>query len=430
MRVVCILLSPGAAVQNLAECCLRLSPQVAVGEHWIFLEIGKCTRLYTEDTVLKRIRVLLSKFGMFAHLAVADDIPTALAFARYQNKNKSQLPVRALLDYLNPFQYADSLNPMLGQLNKLGVYTIEDFQRLPRSTLVGRFGKEGLLAAQFLAEAERILWPHFKIKERIEESLALHQAPLDIEPLLFHIKTLTDRVASRLLGRGERASRFQLFIHQEKFSHVSQPLREFSFDLPLAQSTSLSLLSLIRERLNTQLSQTPLQSEVERIQLKVVEAVPLKTSQRDFLNRDEEERELWGGLIARLEEKLGRDSAFVALPVDTHIPEKSWRRGRDEWDRQNVGLHVSESLPLPPPRPLRIFADPLPLQREGAALFEQMSNLSWEIEAIHGPERIREEWWYAGSERDYYRIQTRSGEKLWVFQRPEQEGLFLHGSFD
>lgn len=443
MRVVCVFLSPGVGcaaeggvsptVQQLAECCLRFSPQVAVGEHWIFLEVGKCRQVYSEESVMARLKVMLQRFGVFGQLSIADDLPTALAFARFKSKNKSNLPVRALKDYLNPFRYSADLDKMLLQMDKLGIYTIEDFVSLPRKTLTTRFGREGLLAAQQLAETERIVWPHFKVQEKIEEKLILSAAPESVETLLFFIKTLTDRVASRLVGRGERVCRFLLSIHQEKFSHVAKPLREFNFELPLAQSAGLSLMSIIRERLNTQLTREPLQSEVELVEIKVLDTIPLKTSQKDLLNRDEDEREELASLVARLEEKLGKNSSFVAQAGFSYLPEKSWTRGVGDLTHGTTatvaGGVTSFDLHSPyPMRPLRILKEPLALEREGAKIWCEQK--AWHIESMSGPERVREEWWNFGSERDYYRIQTKEGEKLWVFQRPHMTGLFLQGIYD
>ena len=310
---------------------------------------------------MKRLRVVLQRFGVFGQLAIADDLPTSLAFARFKTKNKENLPVRALKDFLNPFRYSATLDKMLDSMDKLGIYTIEDFVRLPRKTLTTRFGREGLLAAQQLAETERIVWPHFKVQERIEENLILSAAPESIETLLFYLKTLTDRVASRLVGRGERVCRFQLSIYQEKFSHVAKPIRNFVFELPLAQSAGISLMSIIRERLSVQLTREPLQSEVEKIEIKVLDTIPLKTAQKDMLNRDEEEREALASLISRLEEKLGKNSAFNALPQPSFLPEHSWRRSIEEEN--------SETPKLPfPIRPLRILKEPIALEREGAKL--------------------------------------------------------------
>jgi protein ImuB len=254
--------------------------------------------------------------------------------------------------------------------------------------------------------------------------------------LLFYIKILADRLASRLLGRGERVSRFSLRLWQMNFSHVRRPLREFIFELPLAQSAGTSLLSIIRERLNFQLAREPLQSEVERVELKVLDTNPLKTPQRNFFNRDEEERETRAGLFGRLEERLGKNSVFAAQPVASYVPEKSWCRQMSE------DFFVSDAGLPAPPRPLRIFKKPLPLTREGcelrlssAPVLESVGTHfatggKWRITAMEGPERVREEWWFSGLERDYYRVETLLGEKLWVFQRPGNNKLFLHGVFD
>ena len=48
-----------------------------------------------------------------------------------------------------------------------------------------------------------------------------------------------------------------------------------------------------------------------------------------------------------------------------------------------------------------------------------------------GPERISAPWWSgeAAQERDYYRIETRCGRSLWVFQELNSSGWFLHGEW-
>ena len=46
-----------------------------------------------------------------------------------------------------------------------------------------------------------------------------------------------------------------------------------------------------------------------------------------------------------------------------------------------------------------------------------------------GPERIRTGWWrQSGIERDYYRVETSTGRRFWLF-RDNRQSWFLHGIF-
>ena len=47
-----------------------------------------------------------------------------------------------------------------------------------------------------------------------------------------------------------------------------------------------------------------------------------------------------------------------------------------------------------------------------------------------GPERIETAWWRGPTvRRDYYVVETESGERLWVFRSLRDGGWFLHGVF-
>ena len=51
-----------------------------------------------------------------------------------------------------------------------------------------------------------------------------------------------------------------------------------------------------------------------------------------------------------------------------------------------------------------------------------------------GPERIAPEWWLDNPEwrsglRDYWRIYTREGRRLWLFFTPQNPAWFVQGEF-
>ena len=51
-----------------------------------------------------------------------------------------------------------------------------------------------------------------------------------------------------------------------------------------------------------------------------------------------------------------------------------------------------------------------------------------------GPERIAPEWWFenpawASGLRDYWKVDTREGRRLWLFYTPQSPGWYVHGEF-
>jgi hypothetical protein len=108
-RVVCLFFSDSAVVESFAEACLELTPDVSVrkGEA-VFLEISRCQRLFDEKMLIEKLRALAARLSCKPRMAVADDVPTALALARRavarHGGSKYDLPLEALRDYVAPFQ--------------------------------------------------------------------------------------------------------------------------------------------------------------------------------------------------------------------------------------------------------------------------------------------------------------------------------------
>jgi hypothetical protein len=84
------------------------------------------------------------------------------------------------------------------------------------------------------------------------------------------------------------------------------------------------------------------------------------------------------------------------------------------------------------------------LRWEGSTLIEMQPSREsprerrWNIVALRGPERLSGEWWdiRTAFDRDYYRVDTASGESLWIFVNPKSDAAnpslecHLHGFFD
>jgi protein ImuB len=57
----------------------------------------------------------------------------------------------------------------------------------------------------------------------------------------------------------------------------------------------------------------------------------------------------------------------------------------------------------------------------------------FEVSTMHGPERLVGEWWdEKPHQRDYFRVETKNGQHLWVFRNGSgvMSEFYLHGYFD
>jgi protein ImuB len=143
-------------------------------------------------------------------------------------------------------------------------------------------------------------------------------------------------------------------------------------------------------------------------------------------------------LIERLSNRLGREQVLrPQLQADAQI-ERAYRclpltgqcSSRD-------GAAATASVPASGPmfRPLRLFDPPRPIDVIGIALdgppakfFYQRQ--SYRVARYFGPERIETGWWRGPStRRDYYRVETTAGNRLWLFRRLQDPHWFLHGEF-
>ncbi|MEW6055458.1 MAG: hypothetical protein AB1540_02505 [Bdellovibrionota bacterium] len=436
-RIVCAFLRESSSIEPFAESCFRFTPQIAVRDNEaIFLEIGRSLGLFEEKTLLVRLSVLAQRFGYLPHLGVAEDAPTAFALAKFGCKKRSQLPLEALFAYASPFAHDEIIHVkaihMMQALRSLGVKDLQGFLKIPVSALASRFGAEGvelgMRVSQSFAGKLSLSWPKFRPAEKIFEEIELNEfsvwpACADLEPLLFVLRGLLDRIVARLRGRGLRAASLGVNFEFEK--NESERRRDWKIEFALPQGSVSSMIPILRDKLSFDAGKRPFPALVNKINLEVLETAPGHGAQKNLFSAEEEEKEAWNALIARLAQKLGKEGAFLAQPVDRHLPEKAWSRVLEIKEK----LMPKEEYPM---RPARVLKKPVLLRKEGESLVGVKQ--SWHVKEWIGPERLSIEWWrdpdFRGFNRDYYRVLTDSGQQLWVFSTPGKKELFLHGYFD
>ena len=425
MRVACIDFGKSEEKINaFAEACIRFSPQICLrSDETIFIEIGKCRTLYQEETFILRVRVLLKRFGLNAKVTIANNVVMSLVQARFGTLDFSKLPLSTLSFFSDPFSFSEHdrklIEKMVESFRRLGVLTLDDFVSIAESELPSRYGTLGILCRQRLKDSSHITWPGWAPSEKIEENLELAYDDFcdSVEPLLFKSKVILDRLFSRLKGRGLRLSRIKIELKLENVSFVKNKIRIFNFDFMMPQGTTMSILPILRERFDRELSKAPLETLVMAIRFDVTETTLGFELQSNLFHNREQSIEAANSVMAHVSEILGKGSVFYPVLVEERLPELSWKKKANDKDK-SADL---SSLPLRPitlcPKPFKILVTKDMIH---------MKKRSYRILSWSEVERISDHWLDGNIERNYYRVSIETGPDLWIFKTPGDEH-FLHG---
>ena len=139
-------------------------------------------------------------------------------------------------------------------------------------------------------------------------------------------------------------------------------------------------------------------------------------------------------LLGRIGARIGLEAITRLTPGDSHIPEKAvqilaaaWSEPAGAWDEPVV------ARPIEIWRPELVAAPEVP---HIPATFRWRGQ-TFEAARAVGPERIAPEWWldepdWRTGVRDYWRVTTVSGERLWLYYAhgaAMSAGWFCHGRF-
>lgn len=285
-------------------------------------------------------------------------------------------------------------------LSRMGLRNLQQVLDLPRETVARRFPAhvlqhlDNLLGERPIALDCYTPPDHFDVRIELNFDVESHQA------LLFPLKRLIADLAAFLGGRDSGVQRFALYLE-----HNEGPDSVVPVGLLSAEREAGMLFELARGRLE----QIQVTSPVRAVRLQARDLPAFVPAHRELFDERPQQSLPWEQLRERLRARLGDDSVNALSMHADHRPECAWQR--------NVLIKPGPSAPTVP-RPGWLLPEPLPLQGVGTRI-------------LAGPERIESGWW-DGSDvrRDYYLIETRTGQRGWAY-RPvgEQGDLLLHGWF-
>ena len=313
-------------------------------------------------------------------------------------------------------------------LAKLGVATLGDFLGLPAGGLRERFGRP---AARVHDLASGAAWTPLQPAppaERLAAQIDLGFADDDLPRLLFALKQLLDPLLTRLAARREGATELSLHLHldppgtRHEVIRPAQPAR-----------AAQPILELVRLRLE---SSSP--GRVEAMEAELIGA-PLDRSQAQlFAHTPRRDLEAANRALARVRAELGTAAVVRARVCEGHLPEAAflWEplerlEGSGETEPAAGPARAAGMSPVLVRRIVeRPEAPPAGLQiAEGAGQPIRGADHGPAVRRI-GPCVISGGWWVRPVHREYYFVEVRRGDVLWVYYDRRRRRWFLQGAVE
>jgi protein ImuB len=477
-----------AALLRLAEWCGRYSPWTAPdGEAGVKIDISGCAHLWGGEAELAAdLARRLARQGIAHRLAIADTLGAAWALARFGAGDGAPLIPARIREALAPLPVeALRLDPATVQgLRRVGLRHIGELFPVPRAALARRFGEavarrldqlDGALPEPLSPLGEA---PTRRVRLSFPEPIA------DPDSLAAATERLAGDLTAWLAREGVGARRLDLGFHRidGRVEHIRLGTARPSRD-------PAHLAKLLTARLET----IDPGLGVEDMILAAYSVEELGAEQVGFAGDgaagdgiaplvDQLAAQLKPEALARLEPRESHlpERASVAVPLvgegsgkPVVIPGRPAGSNPEPMNTTSAGdapatasksrgsvvmgsgsrpmgdpgmTGKSAELPLKPPRPVRLFQPPEPVEAFWMVPDDPPFHFSWRrrrhrVTQADGPERVAEEWWQPGEEvdrddtiRDYYRVEDEEGRRFWLFRaglpgfdRPPR--WYVHGVF-
>lgn len=399
------------ALETLATLAYRYSAEVSLAApDTLFVEAGASLALFGGWPAFeRRLRSELERLG-FAHaLAAAPTMAAARVLAdcgaNCAIPALAQLP-RALA--AAPLVASGLAAKTVAALQGMGLRTLGDLFPLPRAELARRIGQPELDHLDRMRGLAAETWNRWQPPQRYERRIEFAYGIESHAALAFPLQRMLREFALFLAARDGGVQRFALVLGHERGAST-----RIEVGLLAPQRDAVALFELARARLERVERVAP----VHALGLLAEDLPALCPLHRDLFETSRHEQFDWPALAERLRARLG-DTALHGLACGAdHRPGRAWRFV-PPGTGTNKALSTTDAQ-----RPFWLLRRPLPL-RGGARRI------------LAGPERIESGWWDEGDQRrDYYIVETRSGQRAWAFVEAGRsvdagmEGWNLHGWF-
>ena len=410
-----------AALACLRRWAGRYAPMVGTdGIDGLMADISGVPHLFGgEEDLRDDLQARLERAGLHAASAIAGTRGAAHALARHGGGivadgrlaiGIGHLPVRALrVD----FETADALA-------RVGLSRIADLIPLPRAPLARRFGQglalrlDQALGAQAEPVAAEPDAPHFGVRMTLPEPIGLQS------DVMAGLTRLLDRLCAKLAQHRMGARRLRLELRR-----VDRGTAQVEIGLARPMRDPVRIAALFAKGVDE--IDSGFGIDALRLTATLTEALAPEQIGGGPTIRHED---ALADLISSLGNRIGFDRVLRLLPATSLIPERSF-----------LLAPAAYSSPEPltnrtgPQRPITLF----PPEPVTAASGTPPASFRWRrmpftTMRATGPERIAPEWWlddpaWRSGMRDYWRIETQEGPRLWLFTTPQSGDWYMQGEF-
>jgi protein ImuB len=421
------LVEEAAARDALLDCAHAFSPRVedtnqqipsSDGKprpgNTIILDIDGLDRLFGSPAMIAReLSARVSKMGLTANIGIACNPDAAMHIARGFS-GVTVIPPGKEAERLEslPVSLLGPSEEMLETLERWGIRDFRCLAALPTVALSERLGQEGL-RLQKLARgcAQRTLVP-VQPATKFEEAIELEDAIELLDPLMFVLNRMLERICARLESRAlavtELRVKFEITGYEDQSTEeqkASRSIHQRTLQFPVPMQDSRTLLKLLQ----LDLAAHPPQGLVKKLFL-AAEAAPPRFAQSGlFLPRGlaPERLEL---TLARLRGLVGDDRVGSPELLDTHAPDAFRMRSF----HPQAGVRKSDKTSQEQKTALRIFRPPLEAKvqsKHGVPVRLFVKGQPHQVTAVAGPWRNNGGWWTEKAwTRDEWDLELRSEE--------------------
>lgn len=440
-----------AFLEDLAACALDLAPIVHIeDDRTLILDVTGCERLYGSDEVLaqKAVQTCESR-GASVRVAIADSLGASWALAHAHPNPVALTPPGQTVAHLVslPVWSLRIEQSITDKLAKLGVTNIGALLHLPRSSLTSRFGEQLLeridQALGDLPEAFNPFAPEPELSVPMHFGCASNDLSLFTEAARRVLETFCDQLTQKVCGV---CHAFVTFYMPAQHQDDIPRRRTIPLELSRPTRSARHLMRLLEARLG----ELRLPAPADGLCVWTKRLEPLDDWQAELFDLEPEGDRALDDLVDRLSVRLGRDRVVRALPVSDHQPERAFRyvpaldvKPRDITKAEaevvrgvDTAAQIAATDRFIPSRPLRLLPVPRPLETSaltpgGAPIAVRLFGAHQSVVTCTGPERIETGWWRGPHiRRDYYRVVTGKGRRLWIFRERGADDWFLHGWFE
>ncbi len=452
------LFAEAKALASVGETLLSLAPGFQLdGPEGVWLDASAAPLSGSETRWAERVLSLCRSLGLYGRCVVGSERFSTQALARWTVERIRVVPAQGG-PHMAKLPLVALEEGWLGEgaaapFRALGLSTLGELAGLSVGALVGRFGTMGLQAARLCRGEDDSHFVPEVLPQVLEESVQLDWPAEHLEPVLFALKMLVDRLCARLQGRQQAVVRLTVKVGLDGGDPLIVPLV-----LARASAESRLLVELIRHRLTDVTVRQPITS----LHLRVDESSIDNGRQLGLGEAPAGEVEL-EVVMSRLQSALGEGALFSAAPLATHRPEAAWahtaplpnvenqnapeetsslvvtlvRKKDGAWPKRKAKTEQRGTVSLPTfeMRPTRLFNEPAPLFAElsldGALIAVTLAGRRRRVEGLSGPERLVGAWWSTQPfSRDYYRLQLEGVGQVWAFRDGKDGAFYAQGVFD